>query len=65
MMFLKSGELYWDGSAFQADYRKGVVFGAMTAAGKYLRQANRIDPKCQIVPLTDRQRQEIQSIRKR
>jgi len=59
MMFLKSGELYWDGSAFQADYRKGIVFCAMMAAGKDLRRANRIDPKCQIVPLTDRQWQEM------
>jgi hypothetical protein len=55
MLFLRSGKLYWDGTEFQSDYRKAVVFGSMSVAGKDILRAIKIDPNCRLEVMTSSQ----------
>jgi hypothetical protein len=56
MILLKSGDdLYWNGTEFQPDHRKAILFGAMTRATRHLRRAKKVDPNCKLEVLTEYQ----------
>lgn len=55
MLLLKSGDLYWDGTTFQPDYRKAILYGSFSVACKDIPAASKARSDVKAVAPTDQQ----------